>query len=141
MPNITALAHDLRAVCMRVSRRVRLNTHNLPPHQFTVLAQLEQSPKTASELAEREQVSAPSMSRTIRELSDRGLLTSEVSEVDRRCHVLSLTDAGLAELHEGRRTRDQWMVERLRDCTPEEQKILTEATTILQRLLDEGARR
>ncbi|MGJ6980052.1 MarR family winged helix-turn-helix transcriptional regulator [Aestuariimicrobium soli] len=130
------IAHDLRAACMRITRRVRLQATSIPPHWFTVLAALDNGVKTATELAEREQVSAPSMSRTVKELEDRGMVSRAVDEDDRRARILTITEVGLKALHDGRRSRDHWMVERVRSCTPEEQKILAEATTILNRLLE-----
>lgn len=130
------IAHDLRAACMRITRRVRLQATRIPPHWFTVLAALDNGVRNATELAEREQVSAPSMSRTIKELEDRGLVSRTIDADDRRSRILTLTPEGLKELHAGRRSRDHWMVERVRSCTAEEQETLAHATTILNRLLE-----
>jgi hypothetical protein len=39
---VSAIAGELRLACMRISRRVRFeSTHEVPPHQFSVLARLE----------------------------------------------------------------------------------------------------
>ena len=54
-PDLVALANDIRLSCMRISRRVRFESdRELPPHQFSVLARLEDAPRTNSELAEIE---------------------------------------------------------------------------------------
>jgi DNA-binding MarR family transcriptional regulator len=139
-PATSTIAHDLRAACMRITRRVRLQATRIPPHWFTVLAALDRGVKTATELAEREHVSAPSMSRTLKELEDRGLVSRTTDPDDRRSRILTLTEAGMRELHDGRRSRDHWMVERVRSCSPQEQKVLYEATLILNRLLEDDSR-
>ena len=46
------LTSDLRMACMRISRRVRFeSTSPVAPHQFSVLARLEEAPRTPKELA------------------------------------------------------------------------------------------
>ncbi len=50
---LTRLASDLRLACMRISRRVRFeSSHDVAPHQFSVLCRLEDAPRTPGELAE-----------------------------------------------------------------------------------------
>ena len=59
------MATDLRLACMRISRRVRFeSSHDVAPHQFSVLCRLEDTPRTPGELAEIERVAKPSMTRT-----------------------------------------------------------------------------
>ena len=51
------LTSDLRMACMRISRRVRFeSTAPVAPHQFSVLARLEEAPRTPEELAAFEKV-------------------------------------------------------------------------------------
>ena len=62
---LISLSNDIRLACMRISRRVRFESdREMAPHQFSVLCRLEGTPRTNSELAEIERVSAPSMKRT-----------------------------------------------------------------------------
>lgn len=69
MPSTDAtlkLAVDLRLACQLVSRKVRFEgSHEVAPHQFSVLVKLVDGPRGPAELADLEQVSKPSMSRTI----------------------------------------------------------------------------
>ena len=54
------MATDLRLACMRISRRVRFeSSHDVAPHQFSVLCRLEEAPRTPGELAEIERVASP----------------------------------------------------------------------------------
>src|SRR6478672_3271849 len=89
---VSRLASELRLACMRISRRVRFESSDaVAPHQFGVLAQLEQSPRTPRELADRERVSAPSMTRTVNGLVDRGLVARTADPTDGRQVIVSLT--------------------------------------------------
>lgn len=135
---VTALAGELRLACMRISRRVRFeSTHEVPPHQFSVLVRLEETPRTPGELAEIERVSAPSMTRTVGALVERGLVARTADPSDGRQVILSLTVEGRRVLKEIRHRRDQWMTVRVKSLSPEEQDVLRRAATILSRVASE----
>ncbi|HEV7147329.1 MAG TPA: MarR family transcriptional regulator [Pedococcus sp.] len=135
---VTALAGELRLACMRISRRVRFESFDaVAPHQFSVLARLDGTPRTPGELAEIERVSAPSMTRTVGGLVDRGLVERTDDPSDRRQVILSLTPAGTRLLKEIRRERDAWMSVRVGRLGPEEQRVLLEAAAILTRVAAE----
>jgi len=55
---------------------------------------------------------------------------------DKRCQILALTPSGVDAVDEGRRVRDQWMLDHLSDCTPEELDTLERATVIINRLVE-----
>lgn len=134
---LAELAHAVRMSSIRLARRVRYHTESLPPHFFTVLSVLEgRESTTAAELAERERVSAPSMSRTVNELAERGYLHRQADPDDRRRQILSITPQGIAALAAGRRERDEWMIEKLQDRSPEDLDTLRRAAQILDEMLD-----
>ena len=135
---VSAIAGELRLACMRISRRVRFeSTHEVPPHQFSVLARLQEAPRTPGELAEIERVSPPSMTRTDAALVERGLVARTADPSDGRQVILSLTPEARRVLREIRRRRDQWMTVRVKSLTPEEQDILRQAASILSRVAGE----
>lgn len=135
---VTALAGELRLACMRISRRVRFESFEaVAPHQFSVLARLDGTPRTPGELAEIERVSAPSMTRTVGGLVERGLVERTDDPADGRQVILSLTPAGAKLLKEIRRERDAWMSVRVGRLGPEEQRVLLEAAAILTRVAAE----
>ena len=135
---VSAIAGELRLACMRISRRVRFeSTHEVPPHQFSVLARLQEAPSTPGELAEIERVSPPSMTRTVAALVERGLVARTADPSDGRQVILSLTPEARRVLREIRRRRDQWMTVRVKSLTPEEQDILRQAASILSRVAGE----
>lgn len=134
---LLSLASDVRIACQHVSRRVRFdNCHEIPPHHFSVLAKLATgAAETAGELARIEEVSAPSMTRTVNSLVDAGLVERATDPGDGRRHLLALTPAGTAMVQRTRASRDDWMVRRLQGLSPAELATLREATDILQRVI------
>ena len=101
------LTSDLRMACMRISRRVRFeSTASVAPHQFSVLARLEEKPRTPKELAAFEKVSAPSMTRTVAGLVEAGLVARADDPTDGRQVILSLSPEGRRTIRDIRRRRD-----------------------------------
>ncbi|WP_238695320.1 MarR family winged helix-turn-helix transcriptional regulator [Ornithinimicrobium flavum] len=139
-PDTAALAHDLRIACMRVARRVRFDADNtVAPHQFSVLVRLEQ-PRTLGEVAALEQVSAPTISRTVAQLVDQGYVTRETDPDDRRSVRLSLSELGAAVVRRERAHRDAWMTARLEGLTAADRTLLRRATDLIEGLLTRESR-
>ncbi|HEY8620315.1 MAG TPA: MarR family transcriptional regulator [Dermatophilaceae bacterium] len=123
---------------MRISRRVRFeSTQIVAPHQFSVMARLDDRALTPRELAGIERVSPPSMTRTVAALVERGLVARHDDPLDGRQVFISLTPEGLSLLRETRRRRDAWMSSRLKGITTEEREVLVKATAILTRVASE----
>ena len=137
-PQLTRMATDLRLACMRISRRVRFeSSHDVAPHQFSVLCRLEETPRTPGELAEIERVAKPSMTRTVGALVARGLVLRQPDPTDGRQVILSITAEGRRSVRAIRRQRDAWMASRVAALTPEEQDVLARATVILAKVAAE----
>ena len=123
---------------MRISRRVRFeSTQIVAPHQFSVMARLDNRALTPRELAGIERVSPPSMTRTVAALVERGFVARHDDPLDGRQVFISLTPEGLLLLRETRRRRDAWMSSRLKGITTEEREVLVKATAILTRVASE----
>lgn len=130
------LAAELRAVCMRVSRRTRFAKDALvPPHQASVLNKLSERVLTPRELADIECVSAPSMTRTVGCLVDKGLVRREADPSDGRQVRLFITDQGRTTIATVRARRDEWMLERLSALSEQECAVLEQASEILGRVV------
>lgn len=137
-PEVAQLAVDLRLAIGRIARRVKVEgTSAVPPHHYSVLARLDNGPRTASDLAASERVSAPSMTRTTSALVERGWVRRETDPADRRCAILTLTPQGRRVLRDGRRERNEWMGARLARLSPEELETLAAAERILRRVAAE----
>jgi DNA-binding MarR family transcriptional regulator len=135
---LIALSNDIRLACMRISRRVRFESdREMAPHQFSVLCRLEGTPRTNSELAEIERVSAPSMKRTTAALVEGGYVARADDPTDGRQVILSLTTEGQRAVRRIRRHRDEWMISRLDRLTDDERDLLRRAATVLAKVASE----
>jgi len=120
---------------MRISRRVRFESdRELPPHLYSVLVRLEEAPRTNSELADIERVSAPSMKRTTSALVELGYVSRADDPTDGRQVILSLTPEGQKVLRRVRRHRDEWMLSRFEHLTDEERELLQRAAAVLAKV-------
>ncbi len=132
------LTSDLRIAVMVISRRVRFeSTSEVAPHQYSVLLRLKDKPRTPSEVAEIERVSAPSMTRTVASLVDLGYVERADDPEDRRQVILSLTEAGRQLVRDTRRRRDQWLAVRLERLDDDERALLAQATAVLEKVAAE----
>jgi DNA-binding MarR family transcriptional regulator len=132
------LTTDLRLACMRISRRVRFeSTTDVAPHHYSVLIRLLDRPRTPREVADIEQVSAPSMSRTVGSLVEQGLVDRAPDPDDGRQVILSLTDAGRRVVRDTKHRRDQWLAVRLDKLEDDERALLREATALLEKVAAE----
>ncbi|GAA4288117.1 MarR family transcriptional regulator [Georgenia daeguensis] len=133
------LATNLRIAVLRLSRRLRTeSTLEVTEAQHSVLSALYHlGPMTAGKLAEHDHVQRPSMTRTIASLEERGLVTRGSDPADRRCVVVTTTDAGNELVKEIKRRRNAWLDKRLAKLTPAERQVVGEAATILRRMVEE----
>lgn len=136
-PDLIPIAREVRLAAQSLARHVKDHTASLAPHLFTVLAWLEEGPKTAGDLAVRERVSAPSMSKTVCELEDRGFVSRHPDPKDARLKIVRLTPAGRRALVKGRKERDEYTAELLVGCTPEELAELLSGAQLLRKVVDQ----
>jgi DNA-binding MarR family transcriptional regulator len=130
------LAAELRVAIMRTSRRLRTEaaSHDISPGQYSVLAAILNGPLTVGELAEREQIQAPSMTRIVNGLETAGYVTRGDNPQDRRQVLVHVTESGSAVLQRARSRRTQWLAKRVAALSPEERATLHEAARILQEM-------
>src|SRR4051794_1026216 len=132
------LANRLRPVLLRLSRELRREIHTLgvTGGQVTLLVQIKKHPGiTASELAERERISAPGMSGHIARL-EAATLIERTRATDRRRIGLTLTAEGERVLEDVRRRRTAWLAEHLKGLTQEERNAIEAALPALEKLLE-----
>lgn len=127
------LANDLRLACQRIARRVRFeSTSDVAPHQFSVLAFLHRvGPQTPSQLAAHDRVSAPSMTRTVNDMTERGLVEKFAHPDDGRQVLVRQTETGDAIVTRTIAQRDTWMATHLEGLSPAQLSLLREATDVL----------
>ena len=136
-PAPAALADQLRPVLLRLSRELRREAQSLgvTGGQVALLIQIKRNPGiTASELAERERMSAPGMSGHIARLENAKLLERARAE-DRRRIGLTITPAGDKILASVRKRRTAWLADRLKGLTDAERTTIAGALPALEKLL------
>jgi len=93
-------------------------------------------PATASELAESEKVTPPSVSRSLNRLEALGLIDRAADEHDGRVTRVRLTAKGRKERAYILRSRDIWLSEHLKQLSEQEIASLIAALPALERLCD-----
>ena len=133
------IANRLRPVLLRLARELRREIHSLgvTGGQVSLLAQVKHNPGiTASELAERERVSAPGMSGHLVRLEAANLIERKRA-ADRRRIGLYLTPEGAKVLRSVRSKRTAWLSARLERLEPAERERIEDALDALEKLMDE----
>ncbi|WP_037914695.1 MarR family winged helix-turn-helix transcriptional regulator [Actinacidiphila yeochonensis] len=111
---------------------------NLTYAQLSALARIGQAgPLRAGELAAREQVAAPSLTRTIRPLYEAGLIGKEPDPSDGRSAMLRITTEGRAFLERIRRERAELLARRMARLSADQREALDAALPVLELLLTE----
>jgi DNA-binding MarR family transcriptional regulator len=137
------LAVRLRLAIARTARRLRQEAgEELSPSQTTALATIDRhGPLTPSELAVRERIQRPTVTRIVARLEEDGLVQRTRDPQDGRSSLVALTTAGRELLARGRTRKDAYLARRLRELDAEERASLHHAAAILERLLEEESRR
>ncbi|HEY0416889.1 MAG TPA: MarR family transcriptional regulator [Gaiellaceae bacterium] len=134
-----AIANRLRPVLLRLARELRREIHTLgvTGGQVSLLAAIKHEPGiTATELAERERVSAPGMSGHLVRLEAANLIM-RTRAADRRRIGLFLTPDGDKVLKSVRNKRTAWLSARLDRLEPEEREAVEHAIDALEKLIAE----
>jgi DNA-binding MarR family transcriptional regulator len=134
-----SLANELRPVLLRLARHVQRETSELgvTPGQATLLALIGGRPGiTATELAERERISAPGMSAHLDRLEAAGLIV-RTRGTDRRRVELTLSAEGKRVLKTVRAKRSAWLAERLEGLGDDERAAIEAAIEPLARLIED----
>lgn len=132
------LAAELRVSVMRLRRRLMGERH--PDNELSLSAMsalgvlYRRGELGLAELAHIERVQPPSMTRTIKWLAERGLVTRRPHETDGRQVLVTLTEQGRDVVRADRVSRDAWLSRRLSALSAEERAVLREAAPIIERL-------
>jgi len=134
------LASRLRLDISRMARRLRQEAGaDLSPSMTAALATIERhGPLTPSELAERERVQRPTVTRVLARLEEAGLVVRAADPQDRRCSLVSISDDGRALLEAMRERKDAFLARRIDALEPADREALDRAAAILERMLKEG---
>jgi DNA-binding MarR family transcriptional regulator len=134
------LANRLRPVLLMLNRHLRREAHaeGITAGQAALLAQIRNNPAFgARDLAAREGVSAPVMTRSLDRMEKAGLIVRSRSSEDGRRIRLALTPKGAGVLRSVRSRRTAWLAERLERLTPGELRAVENAIVPLSRLVED----
>lgn len=136
---IADLASQLRPALLRITRLIRNQRVDMSVTltQLSAMGTLQKrGPMSAGELAAFERVQPPSMTKVLANLEERGLVRRDVHPTDRRQAVLAITPAGVALIDDERRSRNQWLSQRLARLTADERSLLQRVVPILDKLAE-----
>jgi DNA-binding MarR family transcriptional regulator len=80
-------------------KRAVVEQTGLPFSRVRILKRLSAKPMTVKQLAHAAAMDAPATTVAVNELEDRGLVVREIDPTNRRCKLVSLTDAGREMVH------------------------------------------
>ena len=133
------VAGRLRIAVNRLQRRLRQESlGGLSPAQASALGSVSRhgSP-TLGELAALEQVQPPTMTRIVASLAEAGMVTRVADANDRRSARVRITPAGERALAGMRTRKNAFLLRRLGELSPDEQRHATELVELLEHLLVE----
>lgn len=139
-PPTSDLASRLRLDIARMARRLRQEAGaELSPSQTAALATIERhGPLTPSEIAVREGVQRPTVTRVLARLEEAGLVSRAADPADRRSCLVTISPEGGALLAAVRTRKDAFLARRLETLDPADREALDRAAAVLERMLEEG---
>ena len=135
----TELAARLRLVVGRLNRRIRIDgRESVPPLQLSAMVTVEEhGPLRLSDLARREAVSVPTMSRVLTALDEQGLVVRTPDPQDARGVLVTLSGEGERRLAEVRSHRTALVARRLGRLDTVQRATLAAALPALEALLED----
>jgi DNA-binding MarR family transcriptional regulator len=131
------LASRLRLAVVRLNRRLRAQRTNamVSLTQLAAMSTLYKcGPLTPGELAAKEGVQPPSMTRVIAALEDAGYVSRNPHPTDGRQAIVALTEAGVAFTDAEVSAREAWLDRRLAELDQSERDLLAKAAEIIDRM-------
>jgi DNA-binding MarR family transcriptional regulator len=132
------LASRLRHAIARSARRLRQEAGtDLSPTLTAALSTIERfGPLTPTELAARERVQRPTVTRVACRLEEQGLVTRAPDPADGRSALITVTPAGQDVLEAIRTRKDAFLSERLEALGSEDRATLERAAALLEGMLE-----
>ncbi|GAA0627426.1 MarR family transcriptional regulator [Kutzneria viridogrisea] len=136
-PTEPSLASRLRLAVVRLNRRMRAQrtSSTVSLTQVSAMSCLGKcGPLTPGELAAKEGVQPPSMTRVIATLEESGLVSRRPHPTDGRQAIVELTEQGSAYLRAEVSAREAWLDLTLARLTEQERELLSRAAEIIDRM-------
>ena len=133
----TETAERLRLAVARLARLLRQQDDSgLGPTLTAALSSVDKfGPLTLGELAAREQVAPPTITKVVDKMVLADLVRRRPDPDDGRSSLVEITDLGRDRLDDFRRRRRTWLNERLGQLDASDQAVLATATVVLEALV------
>ena len=134
--DLSQLGVDVVVAAARLTRLASRDVSALPHAAMRLMGRLDElGPTRISELAKADRCSQPTMSNLVQRQEDNGLVRREPDPADSRASLISLTDAGRAELDRARHEAGAAVAARLRRLPPSDAATLRAAVTVMHSIL------
>jgi DNA-binding MarR family transcriptional regulator len=132
------VAGRLRLSVTRLARILRhQGAESLAPTLGAALATVKrEGPLTLGELAFRERVAPPSITKAVDKLERMGFVERRPDELDRRVTRVQVTSTGRRYLVKNRSQRTAWLATRLRELPAKDVECLAAAADVMERLIE-----
>lgn len=132
-------AARLRASVAPLERQLRQQAADpYTPTQLSVIGAIyRHGPIPIGELAGRERLSAPTISKVVASLEETGMVARFPDSTDRRVCRVAITAAGKRWIAKGRAQRNEWLATRIANLNAAERAALAAAVPVLERLIGE----
>lgn len=115
-----------------LAAELRRTGHTLSPSHFRLLALLYHRRWSLGELAQHESVSAPTITRSISTLEERGWAQRKPSDEDGRVVYAELTSKGRQVFDDMHREAKSWLADGLQELSESQRSQLLEGLQVLQ---------
>ena len=131
-------AGRLRMVVARMARLLRQQDHSgYGPTLIAALSTVRKhGPITLGDLAARERVAPPTITKVVEKLMASGLVERTADVTDRRVSRVAVTRKGTKQLDIYRNRRTEWLAERLSSLTDNERTRLDAALDVLEKIIE-----
>ncbi|CAM3064907.1 MarR family winged helix-turn-helix transcriptional regulator [Sporolactobacillus spathodeae] len=112
---------------------------SLPRSCYLILCQLlERNPRSIQQLADYFKLDVSTLSRQVKALEARGLVSRKTGKADGRVRLISITESGSVSVKQLRRQRYDGYQELLSDWSPEEKAQLADLLEKLNKAIEQG---
>jgi DNA-binding MarR family transcriptional regulator len=134
--DLTQLGIDVVVASARLTRMASRDVSALPHAAMRLLGRLDElGPTRISDLAKADRCSQPTMSTLVQRQEEQAWVRREADPADSRASLISLTDAGLAELRRARQEAGAAVAARLRQLPDTDLATLEAAVAVMHRIL------
>jgi DNA-binding MarR family transcriptional regulator len=134
--DLSKLGVEVVVAAARLTRLASRDVSSLPHAAMRLMGRLDElGPSRISDLAKADRCSQPTMSNLVQRQEENGWVRREPDPADSRASLISLTDAGRAELDQARHEAGAAIAARLNQLPAKDLATLEAAVTVMHSIL------